>query len=229
METRQISQYSQFERLKHNNIEVIKDQNPNNLHHKVFIIDRETVITGSFNPSANGDKHNDENLVIIHDKEIAERFAMELASMGICIISGLARGIDTIVHKTALKNKGRTIAVLGSGLNVYYPPENKFLYEKISKTGAVISEFPLDTKPLKHNFLQRNRLISGLSLAVVIIEGRRRSGTISTATWAADQGRDVFAVPGPVDSPLSEAPNFLLSQGAIFATTPHDILEYLDE
>ena len=165
----------------------------------------------------------------LYGKKTAQFFAEILSQAGYTLISGLARGIDTIVHKTALKNKGRTIAVLGSGLNVYYPPENKPLYQKISESGAVVSEFPLNTKPLKHNFLQRNRLISGLSLAVVIIEGRRRSGTISTATWAADQGRDVFAVPGPVDSPLSEAPNFLLSQGAIFATTPHDILEYLDE
>ena len=160
--------------------------------------------------------------------ETARDFSYGLAKAGVTIISGLARGIDTEAHKAALNAEGRTIAVLGSGLNIIYPPENKTLAEKIIKHGALVSEFPEDSLPLPKNFLQRNRIIAGLSLAVIVVEGRRRSGTLSTARYAAEMGREVFAVPGPVNSRLSEAPLYLIEQGARVAKSPEDVLEYLN-
>ncbi len=162
-----------------------------------------------------------------YGKRTTARFARELAKNNVTIISGLARGIDTIAHKAALSAGGRTIAVLGCGLDIIYPPENKTLAERIKKSGAIISEFPLGTKPLAKNFLTRNRIISGLSLAVLVVEGARRSGTLSTASWAANQGREVFAVPGPIDSPLSAAPLFLIENGAQIARNPKEILDLI--
>lgn len=158
--------------------------------------------------------------------KIADEFANQLARK-FTIISGLARGIDTVVHKAALKAGGRTIAVLGSGLDYIYPSENSALAAKISQSGAVVSEFPLGTKPLGRHFLVRNRIVSGLSKAVLIVEGAQISGTISTATWAAQQGRDVFAIPGPANSRMSEAPNFLIKNGAYVAVKPQDIIDIL--
>lgn len=160
-----------------------------------------------------------------YGKKMAARFARELAKNNVTIISGLARGIDTIAHKAALSAGGRTIAVLGCGLNIIYPSENKALAERVKKNGVLISEFPLGTKPLGKNFLTRNRIISGLSLAVLVVEGARRSGTLSTASWAANQGREVFAIPGPIDSPLSAAPLYLIENGAQIAQNPKEILD----
>jgi DNA processing protein len=162
-----------------------------------------------------------------YGEKTAARFAYELAKRKITIVSGLARGIDTVAHQASLAAGGRTIAVLGSGLDIIYPPENKRLAEKIVKSGALVSEFPPGTKPLGENFLIRNRIISGMSLAVLVVEGAKRSGTLSTASYAANQGREVFAIPGPVDSPLSEAPLFLIGEGAAIAKGPKDVLEYL--
>ncbi|MBU0572337.1 DNA-processing protein DprA [Patescibacteria group bacterium] len=162
-----------------------------------------------------------------YGKRMAAKFARELAKNKVTIISGLARGIDTIAHKAALSAGGRTIAVLGCGLDIIYPPENKALAERVRKNGALVSEFPLGTKPLGRNFLTRNRIISGLSLAVLVVEGARRSGTLSTASWAANQGREVFAIPGPIDSPLSAAPLFLIENGAQIAQNPKDILDVI--
>lgn len=161
--------------------------------------------------------------------KIAKKFSSDLAKEGITIVSGLARGIDTIVHCAALNAGGRTIAVLGSGFHNFYPIENKELGERIEQSGAVVTEFEPDVKPWGKNFLIRNRIVSGLSLAVVVVEGRRRSGTLSTATHAANQGREVFAVPGPVDSSLSELPHYLIEQGARVAQSPRDLLEFIDE
>jgi len=163
-----------------------------------------------------------------YGKSIAKKFAGELSKNGVTIISGLARGIDTIAHKSALELGGRTIAVLGSGLDVVYPPENVNLAKEIQKHGALVSEFPEGTKPLPKNFLRRNRIIAGLSLAVLVVEGKRRSGTLSTAKFAAELGREVFAIPGRVDSLLSEAPIYLIEQGAQIAKKPEDILEYIN-
>jgi len=163
-----------------------------------------------------------------YGKKVAVNFSRTLARSGITVVSGLARGIDTVAHREALKSGGRTIAVLGSGLDIIYPPENIALAGAIARRGALISQFPPGTKPLGKNFLQRNCLISGLSLAVVVIEGKRQSGTLSTASYAASQGREVFAVPGPVDSPLSQAPHFLIENGAAIAKSPKDVLDYIE-
>ncbi|OGM26142.1 DNA protecting protein DprA [Candidatus Woesebacteria bacterium RIFCSPHIGHO2_02_FULL_38_9] len=162
-----------------------------------------------------------------YGKRVAWRFSYELAKVGITIVSGLARGIDTVAHEAAIAAGGRTIAVLGNGLNIVYPPENKNLFNRIIKSGAVISEFPPGTKPFGKNFLARNRIIAGLSKAVLVVEGRKKSGTLSTATYAANYGREVFAIPGPIDSPFSEAPLWLIENGARIATKPEDILDSL--
>jgi DNA processing protein len=155
-------------------------------------------------------------------REIAYEFAYELAKRGVTIVSGLARGIDTIAHKAALEAGGRTISVLGSGFDNLYPPENIGLIDQIAQNGAVITEFPPQTLPLGKNFLVRNRIISGLSKAVIVIEGRKRSGTLSTATHAANQGREVFAIAG------SELPDYLIENGANSVAAPVEIMDYLD-
>lgn len=155
-------------------------------------------------------------------RRLTEYFVKELVKSGYTIISGLALGVDTVAHETALRQGGRTIAVLGSGLDNLYPPQNKDLAERIVRSGAIISAFPLGTKPLGKNFLARNRIIVTLSKAVLVIEGKRRSGTLSTAAWAANDGKEVFAIPG------SEATDWLISQGATVAKKPEDIIEYLD-
>ncbi len=163
-----------------------------------------------------------------YGRRITESFVREFVKGGVTVVSGGARGVDTVAHRTCLDAGGRTIAVLGNGLDVVYPYENRKLFEEIIKKGVVISEFPAGTKPLGKNFLARNRIISGLAKAVLVVEGERRSGTLSTVSYAADQGREVFAVPGPVDSRLSDAPNYLLENGARVACTPQDVLDYLE-
>lgn len=155
-------------------------------------------------------------------KRLTRQFVKELVKAGYTIVSGLARGIDTVAHKTALEVGGRTIAVLGSGLDVIYPPENKKLAEEIIKKGALISAFGKGTRPDGKNFLARNRIVAELSRAVLVIEGARRSGTLSTASWAANAGVEVFAVPG------SEATDWLIEQGALLAKSPKEVIEYLD-
>jgi len=156
---------------------------------------------------------------------MADKIAEQLASAGVTVVSGFARGIDTSAHKGALKAKGRTIAVLGSGLDNIYPVENKPLVEKIIKNGALISEFPMSMPPNKNNFPRRNRLISGLSRAVLVVEAANRSGALITADFALEQGRDVFAVPGTADRLLSMGTNSLIKQGAKLVDSAEDILE----
>ncbi|QLG69306.1 MAG: Rossmann fold nucleotide-binding protein DprA involved in DNA uptake [Candidatus Woesebacteria bacterium] len=163
-----------------------------------------------------------------YGREVAEKFAYEISQAGVTIISGLARGIDTVAHKSALEGGGRTIAVVGSGLNRIYPPENTNLALSIAKDGALISEYPLDYPALRLNFAARNRIISGLSKIVLVIEGAEKSGTLLTASHAAEQGRTVFAVPGQITSPLSFAPHFLIQNGAKIAFSPRDIISELD-
>jgi len=155
----------------------------------------------------------------------AQKFAFGLSEEGFTIVSGMARGIDTYAHRGALKAKGRTIAVMGSGFNKIYPEENKDLAEEISRNGAVISEFPVNAKPLKQNFPRRNRLISGLSLGVLVAEAARNSGALITADFALEQGREVFAIPGKVDSDNSFGTNELIKQGAKLVSCLEDILE----
>lgn len=155
----------------------------------------------------------------------ALEFAAGLSRSGFTIISGMARGIDTYAHKGALKNKGRTIAVMGSGFNNIYPPENKELAAQIASNGAVISEFPLNTEPFKQNFPRRNRVISGLSLGVLVVEAARNSGALITADFALEQGREVFALPGKIDARTSFGTNGLIKQGAKLVASIEDILE----
>lgn len=158
---------------------------------------------------------------------LAENISEELSSMGFTIISGMARGIDALSHKGALRAGGRTIAVLGSGLDVPYPPENKGLMEKIADSGCVISEFPPGTLPDRENFPRRNRLISGLSLGVLVVEATSDSGSLITAGYALEQSREVFAVPGNVTSSHSKGTNELIKRGAILTGSAEDIVREL--
>jgi len=173
------------------------------------------AIVGTRNPSFYGIK-------------MAERFSYELSSLGFTIVSGLARGIDTYAHIGALKAKGRTIGVLGSGFLHFYPEENKEIGEKISYSGAVISEFPLDTKPNRENFPRRNRIISGLSKGVLVIEAGHTSGALITANFALEQNREVFALPGEVGHLTSAGTHKLLKEGAKLVEKVEDILEELN-
>ena len=161
----------------------------------------------------------------LYGRRAARNLAAACAGAGITVVSGLARGIDTEAHRAALEAGGTTWAVLGSGIDRIYPPENRGLAERIvSARGALISEQAPGTPPLAHHFPPRNRIISGLSWGVVVVEGGLRSGTLITAKAALEQGREVFAVPGPVDSPMSEGPHRLLRSGACLARGLEDIL-----
>jgi DNA processing protein len=168
-------------------------------------------------------------LMTSYGKEVAEKFAGSLANFGITIVSGLALGVDAAAQRSALSAGGRTIAVLASGLDIITPLANKSLAMEIIKGhGAIVSEYPLGHIPLKPNFAFRNRLISGLSKAVIVVEGRMKSGTFHTVNAALTQGRPVFAVPGPITSPASEGTNYLIQNGAKLITSVKDVLEELD-
>lgn len=158
---------------------------------------------------------------------IAEKLAADLVSKGVTVVSGLAKGIDSFAHRGALRGGGRTIAVLGNGVDYIYPEENKKLYEEIAERGAVISEFPLGTPPDRKNFPIRNRIISGLSLGIVVVEAGDRSGALITADQALEQGREVFAIPGNISSYTSRGTHRLIKQGAKLVETVEDILEEL--
>lgn len=158
----------------------------------------------------------------------ARRIASELSERSVTVVSGLARGVDTAAHTGALKGTGGTVAVTGCGLDVAYPPENSDLAIDISENGCVMTEYPLGTPPLKHHFPSRNRILSGISGGVVIVEAGLRSGAMITARWAADQGREVFAVPGPVEHPGSAGPHRLIKEGAVLVENAEDILGFLD-
>ena len=154
------------------------------------------------------------------------RFSEDLARLHVTVISGLARGVDSHAHRGALAApEGRTIAVLGSGLRRMYPPENARLAGAIAERGAVISEFPMSAAPEPANFPRRNRIIAGLALGLLVVEAKERSGALITADWAMEAGRDVFCVPGSVESPLSRGCHLLIKQGAKLAESAPDILE----
>lgn len=158
-----------------------------------------------------------------------ERFTKELTNLGITIISGIALGIDTIAHNTAIKQGGRTIGVIGSGIDTVYPKSNKDLYKRIIDNGAVITEFPLNTAPLAYNFPQRNRIISGLSSGVIVVEAKEKSGSLITAHHSIEQGKDVFAIPGNINSIYSKGTNKLIQDGAIPLLDIDDILNEIYE
>ena len=141
------------------------------------------------------------------------------------MISGLARGIDSYAHQGAIKAKGKTIAVLGSGLDIIYPPENAKLYKEIiMNNGAIITEYPLGSKPEKYHFPERNRIISGLSDGVLVVEAKKKSGTMITVDFALEQGREVYAIPGNISSDSSYGTNELIKEGAIPVTNVNDII-----
>lgn len=158
-----------------------------------------------------------------------EKFAKELTSLGVTIVSGLALGIDTIAHKTAINEGGRTIGILGNGLDVYYPKRNESLYKETWENGSVLTEFPIGTQPLPYNFPQRNRIITGISLGLIVIEAMEKSGTSITAYHALEQGKDVFALPGNINSMYSKGTNKLISDGAIPLLDIDDILEAIEK
>jgi DNA processing protein len=163
----------------------------------------------------------------VYGQNTAEQLSLSLAERGLTVISGLARGIDTAVHRGALKAKGRTIAVLGSGLADIYPASNKRLAEQIIKDGTLVSEFAMTMPPISYNFPRRNRIVSGLSLGVVVVEAALKSGALITCDFALEQGREVFAVPGPINHPNSNGVHQLIKQGAKLVGHVDDILDEL--
>ena len=159
--------------------------------------------------------------------ESAKKLSFQMAYAGLTVASGLARGIDTAAHQGALAAKGRTIAVIGSGLGELYPPENAELADRIAASGAVISEFPIDTKPDRQTFPIRNRIVTGLSFGVLVVEAGANSGALISANMAAEQGRTLYAVPGRIDAPAALGSNRLIHQGAKLVITVDDILDDL--
>lgn len=159
--------------------------------------------------------------------QVAERLSLRLAQMGVCIVSGMARGIDTIAHHSAIKVGGSTLAVFGCGLSHTYPPENVVLRKQIVAHGAVVSEFAISVKPDRNNFPARNRVISGLSAGTLVVEAGEKSGALITAQFALEQGRDVFAVPGNISSPNSRGTNQLIKMGAKLVDSPDAVIEEL--
>jgi len=164
----------------------------------------------------------------VYGREVALRLSADLVQAGVTIVSGLARGIDAVAHDAALKSGGRTLAVMGNGLDTVYPAEHRNLAGRIAAQGAVLSEYTLGVRPEARNFPARNRIISGLSHGVMVVEGRWSSGAVLTAKIALEQGREVFAVPGSILSPASEGPNRLIKEGATPVQSADDILESLN-
>ena len=162
-----------------------------------------------------------------YGRKVSYHFSKELSVEGLCVVSGMALGIDKMAHQAAIEHKGKTIAVLGCGADEVYPPENAELYEKIKNNGAVISEFKLGARADRQTFPIRNRIVSGLGLATVVVESDVRGGSMITARLAAEQGRDVFAVPGRIDSRASRGCNLLIREGATLAMSADDIIDEL--
>ena len=172
------------------------------------------AIVGSRNPSEGG-------------RENARRFARHLAASGFCIVSGLAEGIDAAAHEGALDANGSTIAVLGHGLDTVYPARNAQLAKRIARYGALVTEYPQGTPPRRGHFPARNRIISGLSVGVLVVEAARRSGSLITARLAGEQGREVFAIPGSIHNPMARGCHELIRQGARLVQSADDIISEL--
>jgi len=190
---------------------------PENLYIKGTLPDKKmpvVAIVGTRRPSAYG-------------REVTQMIASDLARNGVIVVSGLAAGIDTIAHTATLEAGGTTIAVLAQGLHEIYPATNKALSERITKQGALISEYEIGEPAMKHHFLARNRIVSGLADAIVVTEAADKSGTFSTVAHALEQNKEVFAVPGPINSLLSVGPNRLLQQGARVVLSAQDILDVI--
>jgi DNA processing protein len=160
-----------------------------------------------------------------YGRSITEKISQDLARHGVTIVSGMARGVDSVAHWGAISAGGRTIAVLGCGIDVIYPPENRNLFGRIVEQGAVLSEFRMGSLPEAGHFPKRNRIISGLSRGVVVVQASMKSGSLITARYALDQGRDVFAVPGNVGNESSQGSNWLIKQGAKLVESSEDVLE----
>ncbi len=163
-----------------------------------------------------------------YGRQVTEEVAAFLARNGITVISGLALGVDSVSHQACLKAGGRSIAVLGSGVDIIYPTENRKLAAEMIEGGAIISDYPLGTPPEGTNFPPRNRIIAGLSIAVVIVEAGQKSGALITANFSVNQGREVFAVPGKIHAPQSKGPNKLIQDGANPLLSPEDLMAVLD-
>ncbi len=163
-----------------------------------------------------------------YGRQVTEELSAFLAANGVTVVSGLARGVDAVAHSAAIKAGGRTVAVLGSGVDRIYPPENRGIAEQMMSRGALVSDYPVGTAPESTNFPPRNRIISGLSMAVVVIEAGETSGALITAEFAAEQGREVFAVPGSILAPQSKGANKLIQNGALPLLTPQDLLQALN-
>jgi len=161
----------------------------------------------------------------VYGRKAAESLARSLSASGLCLVSGLARGIDSAVHRGALEQPGGTAAVLGCGIGEIYPPENESLFREIAASGVIVSEYPMGTPPHPGLFSQRNRIIAGLSMGTVVVEAAERSGSLITADLALEESRDVFAVPGNITSPKSRGTLKLIRQGAILVTSADDILQ----
>lgn len=166
--------------------------------------------------------------VTVYGRQVTAELSSDLAANGITVVSGLARGVDTIAHRSALEAGGRTIAVFACGLDIIYPSENEKLAREIEKNGALVSEYPLGTRPRAENFPRRNRILSGLSLGVLVTEADENSGAMITARFAIEQNRDVFAVPGSILSPVSRGVNHLIQDGARLVMGYTDIMEELN-
>lgn len=216
-----------------NNFEIIKftDKDYPFLLKETVLPPQLLYVRGSIEP-------RDKNAVAIVGARIATSeglktaydLAFQLAQAGVTIVSGLAQGIDTEAHKGALDAGGRTLAILGTGVDVIYPSQNRKLAQRIldEKSGAIISEFSPGTPALPHHFPQRNRIISGLALGTVVVEAREKSGALITARFALEQNREVFAVPGSIGRPTSYGPNRLIKEGAKIVTGVNDIMEELN-
>jgi DNA processing protein len=231
---RQIRDFSDWEKVEKElecarriGIEIITLHDPNYPHGLSNIYDNPAYlyVKGSLRDDDVNVAFVGSRMASAHGLFTTERLCRELALQGITIVSGMARGIDSAAHRGALAGRGRTIAVLGCGLDIIYPPENEKLLSDIAASGAVISEFPLGTPPNAPNFPARNRIISGISIGVVVVEAGEKSGSLITARIALEQGREVFAVPGNIDISGSRGTNKLIKQGAKLIENIDDILE----